>query len=146
MQDTKMPWASLWLDVLPLTGFGFALNKGGLRNALSLKHGRPLKGLPAICPSGQKYKVTHTPNCKKGGFVTTRYKNLRDFEALHALENILEIIFSYLSPVLIANRSTMCLWDTEHCLPILLLRNNILLRNLPYLKVWATQVVLILSF
>ena len=39
-----------------------------------------LKDLLAICPRGQKYKVTCTLNCKKGGFVTTRYNNLRDFE------------------------------------------------------------------
>ena len=52
-----------------------------LRDALSLRHGRPMKDLLAICPSGQKYKVTSTLNCRKGGFVTTRYNNLRDFEA-----------------------------------------------------------------
>ena len=51
-----------------------------LRDALSLRHERPMKDLLAICPRGQKYKVTCTFNCKKGGFVTTRYNNLRDFE------------------------------------------------------------------
>ena len=61
--------------------FGFALNKSEFRDAFSLRYGRPLKGLPAMCPYGQKYNVTHALSCKKGGFVTMRYNNLRDFEA-----------------------------------------------------------------
>ena len=81
IQDAKMPGASSWLGVLPLAEFSFALNKGEFRDALSLKCGRPLKGLPAMCPCGQKYNVTHALNCKKGGFVTMRHNNLRDFEA-----------------------------------------------------------------
>ena len=40
-----MPGASSWLGVLPLAKFGFALNKGELRDALSLRYGRSLKGL-----------------------------------------------------------------------------------------------------
>ena len=61
--------------------FGFALNKDKFRDALSLKYGGPLKGLPAMCPCGQKCNVTHALNCKKGGFVTMQHNNLRDFEA-----------------------------------------------------------------
>ena len=60
--------------------FGFALNKSEFRDAPSLRYGRPLKGLPAMCHCGQKYNVTHALNCKKGGFVTMRHNNLRDFE------------------------------------------------------------------
>ena len=76
-----MPGASSRLGVLPSAEFGFALNKGEFRDALSLRYGRPLKGLPAMCPCGQKYNVTHALNCKKGGFVAMRHNNLRDFEA-----------------------------------------------------------------
>ena len=59
IQDAKIPGASSWLGVLPLAEFGFALNKGEYRDALSLRYGRPLKGLPAMCPCGQKYNVAH---------------------------------------------------------------------------------------
>ena len=76
-----MPGASSWLSVLPLAEFGFALNKGEFRDALSLRYGRPLKGLPAMCPCGQKYNVTHALNCKKDVFVTMCHNNLRDFES-----------------------------------------------------------------
>ena len=61
--------------------FGFALNKGDFKDALSLRYGRPLKGLPAMCPCGEKYNVAHALNCKKCGFATMRHNNLRDFEA-----------------------------------------------------------------
>ena len=81
IQDAKMPGASLRFGALPLAEFSFALNKSEFRDALSLRYGRPLKGLPAMCRCGQKYNVTHALNCKKGGFVTMRHNNLRDFEA-----------------------------------------------------------------
>ena len=34
-----------------------------------------------MCLCGQKYKVTHTFNCKKSDFVTMRHNILRHFEA-----------------------------------------------------------------
>ena len=54
MKDFKIPGASSWLGVLPLVEFGFVLNKGEFRDALSLRYGMPLKGLPAMCPCDQK--------------------------------------------------------------------------------------------
>ena len=50
------------------------------RDILSFRYGIPLKGLAKMCPCGQKYNVTNALNCKKGGFVTMRHNNLRDFE------------------------------------------------------------------
>ena len=76
-----MPGTSSLLGVLPLAEFGFALNKGEFRDALSLRYGRPLKGLHAMCPCGQKYNVTHAFNCKKGSYVTMRHNNLSNFDA-----------------------------------------------------------------
>ena len=61
--------------------FGFALNKGEFRYALSLRYGRPLKVLPAMCPCGKKCNKTHALDCKKDCFVTMHHNNLRDFEA-----------------------------------------------------------------
>ena len=81
IQDAKMPGASSWLGVLLLAEFGFALNKGEFRDALSFRYRRPLQGLSAMCHCGEKCNVTHALSCKKGGFVTMRHNNLRDFEA-----------------------------------------------------------------
>ena len=80
IQDAKMPGASSWVGELPLAEFGFPLNKSEVLDALSLRYGRPLKGLLAMCPCGQKYNITHALNCKKDGFMTMRHNNVRDFE------------------------------------------------------------------
>ena len=45
---------SLRLGVLPVAEFGFALNKGEFRDNLSLRYGRPLEGLPAMCLTVRK--------------------------------------------------------------------------------------------
>jgi hypothetical protein len=84
MQQSKEKGASSWLGVLPLEEYGFVspgLNKGEFRDALKLRYGNNLRGLPQKCPCGQKFDVTHALNCKKGGFVIIRHNNIRDFEA-----------------------------------------------------------------
>ena len=87
IQDANIPGASFWLSVLPLEEFGFALNKSEFKDTLSLRYGKPLKGLPAMCPCGEKYNVTHALICKIGRFVTMCHNSLRDFEA-HMLSKI----------------------------------------------------------
>ena len=81
IQDANIPGASLCLSVLPLEEFGFVLYKSEFKDALSLRYGKPLKGLPAMCPCGEKYNLTHALICKKGGFVTMCHNSLRGFEA-----------------------------------------------------------------
>ena len=81
MKDAQLPGASSWLSVLPLAEYGFTLNKSEFRDAIALRYGKEPKGLPSVCPCGQKFDVTHALNCKKGGFVTIRHNNIRDYEA-----------------------------------------------------------------
>ena len=69
------------MSVLPLDDYGFVLNKGEFRDAVRLRYGLNLRGMPSQCPCGQNYDITHALNCKKGGFVTVRHNNIRDFEA-----------------------------------------------------------------
>ena len=69
------------MPVLPLSLYGFSLNKGEFRDAIRLRYGKELRGLPSQCPCGQKFDVNHALNCKKGGFVIIRHNNIRDFEA-----------------------------------------------------------------
>ena len=76
-----MPRASSLLGVLPLAEFGFTLIKGEFRDALSFRHRKPLKGLPAMRPCDQMRTVTHALNCKKGGFAAMPHNNLMDSEA-----------------------------------------------------------------
>ena len=48
---------------------------------------KPLRGLPSECLSGQTFGIHHALNCKRGGFVTIRHNNIRNFEA-NLLRNI----------------------------------------------------------
>ena len=81
IDDANQPGASSWLSATPLEQYGFSLNKAEFRDAIMLRYGKELKGLPATYSCGQKYDTTHVLNCKKGGFVTIRHNNIRDYEA-----------------------------------------------------------------
>ena len=59
----------------------FVLNKKEFRDAMNLRYGKDLKGLPSKCPCGQFFNMTHTLNCKTGGFVAIRHNRVIYFEA-----------------------------------------------------------------
>ena len=70
--------ASNWLTSLPLRAKGFNLNKQEFRDALALRYGWPVEGLPDICACGDDYNMNHAMICKKGGFVCIRHDEVRD--------------------------------------------------------------------
>ena len=72
---------SSWLTMLPLKEQGFNLTKDEFRDVLALRYNRKIKNLPSKCACGQAFDTNHAMNCKKGGFVAIRQKNVRDFEA-----------------------------------------------------------------
>ena len=90
-KQAKQKDASSWL--IPLEDHGFTLTKGEFRDALALRYNKPLYSLLSNCPCGQKFNVTHALNCKKGGFVTMRHNNIRDFEAnlIRIMQNDVEV-------------------------------------------------------
>ena len=79
--------------ILLLEDHGFTLTKGEFRDPLALHCNKTLRSLPSNCPCGQKFNVTHVLNCKKGGFMTMRHNNIRDFEAnlLRIVHNDIEV-------------------------------------------------------
>ena len=90
-KQAKQKDASSWL--ISLEDHGFTLTKGEFRDALALRYNKPLYSLLSNCPCGQKFNLTHTLNCKKGGFVTMRHNNIRDFEAnlIRIMQNDVEV-------------------------------------------------------
>ena len=48
--DTKDHGASNWLSAVHLEEYNFVLNKKELRDAINLRYGKDLKGLPSKCP------------------------------------------------------------------------------------------------
>ena len=79
--------SSTWLNVLPLKDQGFVLRKDEFRDALALRYNRTISNLPSRCACGALFDVNHAMNCKKGGFVSIRHDNIRNFEA-NLLKNV----------------------------------------------------------
>ena len=61
---------SNWLNVTPVSSFGFALSEREFRDALALRYYRPIVALPAMCDGcGDPTSVNHALNCRKGGLI-----------------------------------------------------------------------------
>ena len=73
--------ASNWLTVIPLEDEGYVLNKEEFRDAICLRYGLTLKGLPSKCPCNNAFNISHALNCKKGGFIHMRHDEIRNLEA-----------------------------------------------------------------
>ena len=73
--------ASNWLTTLPIRVKGFSLNKKEFSDAIALRYGWPMDGLPSICACGTPFDQNHAMICKKGGFVCMRHDEVRDITA-----------------------------------------------------------------
>ena len=73
--------ASNWLTVIPLEDEGYVLYKEEFRDAICLRCGLTLKGLPSRCPCNNAFNMSHALNCKKGGFIHMRHDEIRNLEA-----------------------------------------------------------------
>ena len=73
--------ASNWLTSMPIRAKGFSLNKQEFVDAVALRYGWPVEGLPSTCVCGSPNNVDHTMTCKKGGFICIRHDEVRDLTA-----------------------------------------------------------------
>jgi len=65
--------ASATVTALPLEKYGMTFPaKRDFRDILCLRYGYPIARLPEICACGEAYTVTHSQNCKRGGFILMR--------------------------------------------------------------------------
>ena len=81
MELAQEKGASSWFSALPLEEHGFALHKGGFRDAICLHYLWDLPRTPEHCACGQKFGVNHAMCCPKGDFPTLRHNEVRDLTA-----------------------------------------------------------------
>ena len=70
--------ASNWLSALPIRAKGFSLNKQEFTDALALRYGWIVKGLPEVCACGDNFDERHAMSCQKGSFISIRHDEIRD--------------------------------------------------------------------
>ena len=73
--------SSNWLTTLPIKEHGFYLEKQAFWDSLYLRYSLPLRNLPAHCVCGKAFTLDHALSCAKGGFISLRHNELRDFTA-----------------------------------------------------------------
>ena len=66
---------------LPMKTLGYCLNKREFRDAITLRYGWSICGMPIHCVYGKKNSIEHCLICTKGGFVTMRHNAVRNTEA-----------------------------------------------------------------
>ena len=73
--------ASSWLSTLPIKQYGFLLDKQSFWDSLYIRYNIQLKRLPSNCVCGAAFKIDHALSCPKGGFISLRHNEIRDFTA-----------------------------------------------------------------
>jgi len=73
--------ASSWLSALPIKAIGYALNKQEFTDAICMRYGWKVKGIPNHCACGKTNSVDHSLICKLGGYTSMRHNSVRDSEA-----------------------------------------------------------------
>ena len=73
--------AGAMLSALPLKSLDNVFSKQEFRDAIRMRYDWEFPGTPRSCACGAKYTTDHILICRKGGFVSMRHDNLRNFEA-----------------------------------------------------------------
>ena len=81
MEMAQEVGASNWLTALPIRAKGFSRNKQEFVDALALRYGWPINGLPQLCTCGNTFNIDHAMTCKTGGFISIRHDEVRDLTA-----------------------------------------------------------------
>ena len=71
LKVTTEKGASSWVTAHPLLEHGTVLHKGDFVDAIYMRYGWVLPGLPTSCACGHAFNVQHALDCKLGGFRRT---------------------------------------------------------------------------
>ena len=69
---------SSWLTAEPSFENGTILNKSDFRDAVCLRYGFLVDGLPTECVCGAEMMVDHALTCASGGYPMARHNEVRD--------------------------------------------------------------------
>ena len=81
LEAAREKGASSWLSALPIKRLGYAVNKQEFRDAIALRYGWSIHGMPKHCGCGQLKSVDHAMTCGNGGYVIMRHNAIRDTDA-----------------------------------------------------------------
>ena len=71
--------SSTWLSIIPTQDNFFSMSPDEFRDALALRYLFTPKNVPSTCDScGEDFNICHALNCKKGGLVSARHKEMWD--------------------------------------------------------------------
>ena len=72
---------SSWLSALPIKAIGYALNKQEYTDAICMRYGWKVKGIPTHCACGETNLVDHSLIYQLGGYTLVRHNSVADSEA-----------------------------------------------------------------
>ena len=70
--------ASSWLSALLIKAIGYALSKQEFTDAICMRYGWKVKGIPTHCACGETNSVVHCLTCKLGGYTSMRHISVKD--------------------------------------------------------------------
>ena len=73
--------ASSWLSSLPIKAIGYELNKQELTDAICMRYGWKVKGIPTHSLCLWRDKLCHSLICKPRGYTSMRHNSVRGSEA-----------------------------------------------------------------
>ena len=80
-ESAQAKGSSAWLTCLPIKAMGHSLNKRDFQDAISLRYGWQVKGMPSVCSCGKPNDTEHALICPLGGYVLMRHNTIRNVEA-----------------------------------------------------------------
>jgi len=69
---------SSWLSALSIKAIGYASNKQEFTDAICIRYGWKVKGIPTHCACGETNSVDHSLICKLGGYTSINEAQLSD--------------------------------------------------------------------
>ena len=77
METLTQKWSSNWLAAIPIKGLGYELIKQEFWDAIGIQYDWSLDGVMFQCVCKASFDVTHALSCKKCGFITLRWNEVR---------------------------------------------------------------------